>query len=101
MSVVLLIIAGGLFITVLAGVFALALGRAATRGELQRAAASVEERRLGLPDRRATGRPWETEAPGRRREDVLRAELAEARQRLEEAEDRLAEAELRRATGDG
>lgn len=87
--------------------FAMSLGRAAAIGdEVQREQIltaerahelRVEDRRSGEEDRRAQGRPWATEAPGRRAEDVLRRDLADARRALVDAEERLAEIEARRS----
>jgi hypothetical protein len=87
---------------VVVGVVAWALARAAAEGdreELQRLRAASEqfrERRVGPPDRRAGARSSEGESPGRRRDDVLRAELERAREALRESEARAAQAESRR-----
>ena len=95
MSVVLLVGAAWLLTMVVVGCFALALGRAAAGGdELGQGASgsAFVDRRTGPADRRAGDRPL-VNSPGRRRDDLLRAELAEARERVAEAETRLAEAE--------
>ena len=97
MSLVLLLVVW-LLTMVVVGVVGMALGQAAARGDEPELQALVD-RREGPVDRRTTGRPWDDAAPGRRREDVLRAELAEARQQLEAAEARLAEHQSRQASG--
>ncbi len=69
---------------VFAVVFALALTRTAANAD----------RRVGGEDRRTTVR---TESPGRRREDLLRAEVHRLRRSLALAEVRLAELDATRA----
>jgi hypothetical protein len=88
------------------GVFAVALGRAAAIGDRTQQAQvewdlaelvrmSTAERRVATDDRRAERRPWAAQAPGRRAEDVLRQEIAEAHRALGDAQARLQEIERR------
>jgi hypothetical protein len=105
-SWVLIAIALWLTATAVVGLFAWALARAATVGDqdqleqLQFARAVKAEkpaldRRGGLEDRRAATRPWAESTPGRRAEDFLRQDLADAERALRNAEARLAEIEAR------
>jgi hypothetical protein len=95
------VLLGCLSVVTVVGTFAFALGRVAARADQLETKAGVAassplvDRRTDPVDRRAAGRAWESTSPGRRQEDILRAELAEAKQRLEEAEARLAVAESR------
>ena len=66
--------------------------------EEQAAAEALRDQRVGHPDRRLVTRTWPGSAPGRRREDELRAEIAALRHALEATEARLAEAERRRGS---
>ena len=108
MTWALIAIAGWLTVAAVVGLFAWALARAAAVGdrdqreqiELQRAVEaeqSATERRVGSEDRRSAARPWAATAPGRRAEDVLRRDLAEAHRILNDAEDRLQEIEARQS----
>ncbi len=88
------------------GLFVWGLARAAAIGDrdqleqidLARAAEAdmhAADRRGGAEDRRSALRPWAAEAPGRRTEDALRRDLADAHRALTDAEARLAEFEAR------
>ena len=55
------------------------------------------DRREGSKDRRAAARPWAENSSGRRAEDALRQDLADAEQALTDAEARLAEIEGRQS----
>jgi len=82
-------IAGWLTVTVVVGLYAWALARAAAIGDRpeleqmdQRAVEAdlrTSHRRVGPEDRRDAIRPWAVEATGRRAEDALRRNLAEAK----------------------
>jgi len=58
---------------------------------------SALDRRLDREDRRAITRPWTESMSGRRAEDALRQDLADAERALEDAEIRLAEIEARQS----
>lgn len=101
-------IAGWLTTAAVVGLFVWSLGRAAAIGdrdqlermELERAfdaETRALDERIGPEDRRTTTRPWAAKASGRRAEDALRADLAEAHRALRDAEARLAEIEERRS----
>ena len=107
MSLVLTAVAGWFVAATVIGLFAWSLARAAANGDRDQlaqvgwaraaeAAAVRVDRRAGVQDRRVSTRPWADQAPGRRSEDVLRRELADAQRALAEAETRLDEAEARR-----
>lgn len=108
MAWVLIAIAGWLVLAVVGGLFAWGLARAAAvgdRDQLEQLASAnaaeaeeqAPERRTGPEDRRAATRPWVDKAPGRRAEDVLREDLADAHRALRGAEERLAEIEARQS----
>ncbi len=108
MTLLLIAIAGWLTVAVVVSPLVWGLSRAAAIGDRDQReqvdlAHAVEadrlmpDRRDGAADRRATGRPWAVEAPGRRTDDVLRRERAEAHRALRDAEARLAEIEARRS----
>ena len=108
MGIVVIVIGAWIAVSSVMMVFGLALGRAAAIGDnnagleglAREAAGEVDmtdvDRRIGSEDRRVDGRPWAGKAPGRRAEDVLRQDLAEARRALADAEARLGEIEARR-----
>ena len=100
-------VAGWFVAATVIGLFAWSLARAAANGDRDQSAQAAwartaeadavrADRRAGVQDRRVSTRPWADQAPGRRSEDVLRQELADARRALTEAETRLEEAEARR-----
>ena len=103
----LIAIAGWLTVTVVVGLFAWSLVRVAAIGDRreleqmdQRAVEAdlrTSDRRVGPEDRRDAIRPWAVEATGRRAEDALRRNLAEAHRLLRDAETRLAEIEARQS----
>ena len=96
-------IAGWLTAAVVVGLFAWGLARAAAIGDRlelghadERAVEAdlrTSDRRVGREYRRDGIRPWTVEATGRRPEDALRRNLAEAHRLLRDAETRLAEIE--------
>ncbi len=101
-------VAGWLVVAAVVGLFVWGLARSAALGDrdqleqlaFTRAAEvqeSTPEGRTGPEDRRATTRPWASVAPGRRAEDVLRQDLADAHRALRDAEQRLVEIEARRS----
>ena len=100
-------IAGWLTVAVVVGLFAWGLARAAAIGDRveleqmdQRAVEAdlrTSYRRDGPQDRRDAVRPWAVEATGRRAEEALRRDLAEAHRLLRDAETRLAEIEARQS----
>ncbi len=103
-SWVLIAVAGWLVVAAVVGLFAWALARSAAVGDrdqleqlaFARAVEAEEqapERRTGPEDRRAATRP--RAAPGRRAEDLLRQDFAEAHRALRDAEAHLAEIEAR------
>lgn len=103
-----IVIAVWLSLAASAGLLAVALGRAASIGDDRQReqlmgaqgagqAPVTADRRVGSDDRRAQERPWASEAPGRRAEDVLRRDLADARRALADAESRIAAIEARRS----
>ena len=108
MATISIVIGAWIALAAVMAVFCMALGRAAAIGDNNvpledlawEPASEVEmsdvDRRVGSEDRRIDGRPWASQAPGRRAEDVLRQDLAEARRALADAETRLAEFEARR-----
>ncbi len=107
MSLVLTAVAGWFVAAAVVGLFAWSLARAAASGDRDQLAqvawaraaeadAPREDRRAGAQDRRVSARPWADQAPGRRSEDALRRELADAQRALSDAEARLEEAEARR-----
>lgn len=108
MSLVLVAVAGWLVVAAMVGLFAWALARAAAWGDREQLeqlalAGAVEaeglahERRAGPEDRRTATRPWADKAPGRRAEDALRQDLADAHAALSDAEERVAEIEARQS----
>ena len=108
MTWVLIAVAGWLVVAAVIGLFAWGLARAAAMGDrdqleqlaFARAAEAdrrAEEPRAGPEDRRAAERPWADKAPGRRAEDALGQDLADAHRALRDAEERLAEIEARRS----
>ena len=102
-----------LALTAMVGLFALVLGRSAAMGEgraqpesrdvldersgqtltSQPESYAHEDRRVENGDRRKRSRPWVAAAPGRRAEDVLRKDIADARRALADAEARLSHAQ--------
>ena len=107
MSLVLTAVAGWFVAAAAVSLFAWSLARAAANGDRDQLAqiawaqaveadAPREDRRAGVPDRRVSTRPWADQAPGRRSEDALRRDLADAQRALTDAETRLEEAEARR-----
>ena len=107
MSLVLIAVAGWFVAAAVVGLFIWGLARAAASGDRDQLAQVAwaqaveadgqwEDRRAGVQDRRVFTRPWADQAPGRRSEDVLRRELADAQRALADAETRLEEAEARR-----
>lgn len=108
MNGVFIAIAGWVIVAVVVGLFVWGLARAAAMGddnqrermELERALdadMSGLDQRVGPDDRRGATRPWSAKGPGRRAEDALRQDLAEAHRALRDAEARLAEIEARRS----
>ncbi len=108
MTWVLIAIAGWLAVAVLTGLFAWALARSAAiadRDQLEalgseralEAEKRVLDRRDGPEDRRSAARPWAEASSGRRAEDALRQDLADAEQALKDAEARLDEIEARQS----
>jgi hypothetical protein len=105
MSWLLIAVAGWLVVAAVVGLFAWGLARAAAVGDRDRleqlafaravAEEQAPERRRSPEDRRAATRPWAAAALGRRAEDLLRQDLAEAHRALRDAEARLAEIEAR------
>ncbi len=106
MSWVPIAIAGWAAVAAVVGLFVWGLARAAATGDRDQVeqldfARAVEadmrapDRRADEEERRAALRPWAAEAPGRRAEDLLRRDLAEAHRALTDAEARLAEFEAR------
>ncbi len=103
----LIAIAGWLTVAVVVGLFAWGLARAAAMGDRveleqmdQRAVEAdlgASERRADPLDRRDGIRPWAVEATGRRAEDAIRRDLAEAHRLLRDAETHLAELEARQS----
>ncbi len=107
-SWVLIAVAGWLVVAAVVGLFVWGLARAAALGDRDQleqlasaraveAAAQARERRAGPEDRRTATRPWVGKAPGRRAEDALRQDLADAHGALRDAEERLAEIEARQS----
>ncbi len=108
MTWVLIAIAGWLVVAAVVGLFVWGLARAAAIGDRDQLEQLESKRaveadirpldpRVGPEDRRGANRPWVAKAPGRRAEDVLQDELAEAHRALTDAEARLAEIEARRS----
>ena len=108
MTWVLIAIAGWLAVAILVGLFAWALARSAAiadRNQLEalefkralEADKRALDRRDGSEDRRAAARPWAEGSSGRRAEDALRQDLADAKRALRDAEARLAEFEGRQS----
>lgn len=104
----LIAIAAWLTVAALVGLFAWALARSAAIGDREEAeqaefARAIEadvlalDRRSRLEDRRGTTRPWARSSRGRRTEDALRQELADAQRALKDAQDRLGEFKSRRS----
>lgn len=87
--------------------FAWALARSAALAERDEAAqwalarameadaSASADRRVTQKDRRSSARPWADASFGRRAEDILRDDLADAERALRDAEKRLAEIEAR------
>ncbi len=104
MTWVLIVVFGWLVVAAVVGLFAWCLARAAAVGDRDQLeqlafarAVEAEERRAGPEDRRVADRPWADKAPGRRAEDALRQDLADAHRALRNAEKRLAEIEARQS----
>lgn len=106
-SLVLIAVAGWLVVAAVVGLFVWGLARAAALGDRDQleqlaSARAVEaeergrERRAG-EDRRTATRPWAGKALGRRAEDALRQDLADAHGALRDAEERVAEIEARQS----
>lgn len=106
MTWVLILIAGWITAAAVAGLFAWSLSRSAAIGDRDQleqvvlehaieADASAADLRVGPQDRRAGARPWATRVTGRRAEDVVRRDIADAERALSDAQHRLAEIEGR------
>lgn len=106
MTWILIAIAGWLAVGVVVGLLAWGLSRSAAIGDRHEAEqqefarafgaeAAAVDRRVGPKDRRSSARPWADGSLGRRAEDVLREDLAEAERALRDAEKRLSEIEAR------
>jgi hypothetical protein len=104
----LILIAAWLTALAVFGLFGWALARSAAIGDRDQleqldfaraleADKSALDRRLNREDRRAITRPWTESMSGRRAEDALRQDLADADHALKDAEIRLAEIEARQS----
>jgi hypothetical protein len=104
----LILIAAWLTAFAVVGLFVWALARSAAIGDRDQleqldfaraleADKSALDRRLDREDRRAITRPWTESMSGRRAEDALRQDVADAEHALEDAEIRLAEIEARQS----
>ena len=104
-------VVGCLVVAAVVGLFVWGLARSAAVGdrdqleqlawaravEADEAQGRLDSRRVGSDDRRTETRPWASAAPGRRAEDILRRDLAEAHRALSDAEERLVEIEARQS----
>ena len=103
MSLALIGVLGWLGATSLVGVFVWGLARAAATGDRQDLdrvigeSKRLRDRREGPADRREAPRPWASASSGRRADDALVREVAEAQQALREAQSKLARSEVREA----
>ena len=91
MSLAIILIGGWSLATVVVGLFAWSLGRAAAIGDRQDRAlvepgAAVPDRRVGPPDRRDEERHRLAGSPGRRAEDLVRRDVDAADLALVEAQ---------------
>jgi len=101
-SWVIIAIAGWITALAVVGLFAWALARSAAIGDREdpeqlNLARALFDRRRAPEDRRSATRPWAESSPGRRAEDALRQDLADAEDALKDAEVRLTEIEERRS----
>ncbi len=105
MTWVLLAIAGWLAVAILVGWTLARSAAIADRNQLEaleferafEAEQRAVDRRDGPEDRRSAARPWAEDSSGRRAEDALRQDLADAERALRDAEARLAEFEGRQS----
>ena len=105
MTWILIAIAGWLAVGVLVGWFLARSAAIADRDQLEalefaralKADKRALDRRDGPEDRRSAVRPWAEVSSGRRAEDALRQDLADAKRALRDAEARLAEVEGRQS----